>query len=98
MIPRGTTRFQLGQAGGVATVLPPLLIGPKFGLSPTEMAGLFTVVALANVGLSGPLALAADRYGKERLLALGTGLSGLSFAGLSFAGWQATSAGTAGGF
>jgi MFS family permease len=59
-----TTAIFFTRTAGRQTLLP-LLGDERLGLSPGQLGGLFTAMALVNLALIAPSAMAADRFGRK---------------------------------
>eukprot|EP00392_Amoebophrya_sp_AT5.2_P002870 g2875.t1 len=64
--------FWVSSAGGHATILPLILIGPQFGLDVGQTGLVFAGMAFIQVLAGSPLALLCDTVGKEKVLVGGT--------------------------
>ncbi|CAD7939200.1 unnamed protein product [Amoebophrya sp. A120] len=76
--------FWISSAGGHATVLPLVLIGPQFGLDVGQTGLVFAGMAGIQVLSGPPIAFLCDTVGKEKVLVGGTLAMGAAMALLPF--------------
>ncbi|CAD7950657.1 unnamed protein product [Amoebophrya sp. A25] len=66
--------FWISSAGGHATILPLILIGPQFNLDVGQTGLVFAALAGVQVLGAPPLAFLCDTWGKEKVLVAGASL------------------------
>ena len=79
------TVYWIGLSGTSLTLLPLFMVGPDLHLTATQIGLCFAFQSSVSVAASQPVAYLADKWGKEKCIALGLGVLGGSMIGLPVA-------------
>jgi MFS family permease len=77
--------YWIALSGSQMTVLPMMLVDPKFGLSPSGVGGMFALMSAVGVLFAQPAGYLADKYGKPPVIVVACSTIAIATAMFPFA-------------